>query len=118
MDMDKIYSRKRLIIPKINISIFHKRHKPSFEDNNKAKKILQFLIIIIIAICTMSKIIEGINPIIDKQCETRAKSIATKISNEQATIVMSRYDYDDLCFVTKDSNRKYCDDKCKCNNSK
>ena len=116
--MDKIYSRKRLIIPKLNISIFHKKKNNNFENNPKLKKILQILIIIIIAICTMSKIIEGINPIIDKQCETRAKSIATKISNEQATVVMSRYDYDDLCFVTKDSNRKYFDDKCKCNSSK
>ena len=108
--MDKIYSRKRLIIPKLNISIFHKKKNSNFENNPKLKKILQILIITIIAICTMSKIIEGINPIIDKQCQTKAKSIATKISNEQATIVMKRYNYDDMCNVTRDSSRKYCYD--------
>lgn len=106
--MDKIYSRKRLVIPKLNISIFHKKNNT--QNKQIATKILKLLIILIIAICTMSKIIQGITPIIDKQCQTKAKSIATKISNEQATHVMARYDYDDLCFVTKDSNRKYCDD--------
>jgi len=108
--MDKIYSRKRFIIPKFNISIFYKNKKNNFENKLKYKKVLKVFVIIIIAICTMSKIIEGINPIIQKQCETKAKSIATKISNEQATVVMARYDYDDLCNITKASNRKYCYD--------
>jgi len=66
----------------------------------------------------MIKMISAINPIIDKHCETKAKSIATKISNEQATMVMSRYKYDDLCNIIKDSNRKCFYDKCKCNNCK
>ena len=114
--MDKIYSRTRLVIPKLNISIFHKN------GNNQNKKgvtkILKILIILIIAIYTMTKMISGINPIMDKQCQTKAKSIATKISNEQATIVMSKYKYDDLCNVVKDSNREYYYGKCKCDNSK
>ena len=33
-----------------------------------------------------------------------AKSIATKISNEQATKVMEGYDYDDFCMVEKDED--------------
>ena len=41
--MDKIYSRKRLIIPKLNIGIFHKKNNNNFENNPKLKKILQVL---------------------------------------------------------------------------
>ncbi len=113
--MDKIYSRKRINLPKLDISIFNKNNKP---NQKSVYKIVKILIIIIIAIITMNKMIEAINPIMDKQCKTNAKMIATKISNEQATVVMSNYDYDDLCNIIKDSNRKYCNDKCKCNNSK
>lgn len=114
--MDKIYSRKRLIIPKANISIFYKNNKDN--KNKIIIKILKIFIILTIAVITFNKVIEAINPIIDKQCQTNAKSIATKISNEQATVVMSRYNYDDLCNITKDSKREYTNDKCKCNNSK
>lgn len=113
--MDKIYSRKRLNLAKLNISIFNKNNNP---NKNEIYKIFKILIIIIIAIITMNKMIEAITPIMDKQCKTNAKMIATKISNEQATVVMSNYDYDDLCNIIKDSNREYFNDKCKCNNSK
>lgn len=113
--MDKIYSRKRLKLPKLNISIFNENNN---SNKNKIYKIFKILIIMFIAIITMSKMIEAITPIMDKQCRTNAKMIATKISNEQATVVMSNYDYDDLCNIIKDSNREYCHDKCECNNSK
>ena len=53
---------------------------------------------------TANVIIRAITPIIDKQCVNKAKSIATKISNEQATIVMSKYKYEDLCTMEKDNN--------------
>lgn len=99
--MDKIYSRRRLLIPKFNISIFNKN---SNKDNKTKLKILKITAIILIATFTFMRIIEAIEPIMDKQCENIAKSIATKISNEQATIVMSRYSYDDLCNVNKDVN--------------
>lgn len=113
--MDKIYSRKRIILPKVNISRFNKDNNL---NKNKSYRLLKILIIIMIAIVTMTKMIDAITPIMDKQCKTVAKSIATRISNEQATVVMSRYNYDDLCNVAKDSNRKYFHDKCKCNNNK
>lgn len=99
--MDKIYSRRRLFIPKLNISIFNQNNN---KDNKTKIKIIKITTIILIATFTFMRIIEAITPIIDKQCENIAKSIATKISNEQATIVMSRYSYDDLCNVSKDVN--------------
>ncbi len=98
--MDKIYSRRRLLIPKLNISIANKNNK----DNKVKVKILKITIIILIAISTFIQITKAITPIMDKQCQNIAKSVATKISNEQATVVMSRYSYDDLCNVSKDTN--------------
>lgn len=100
--MDKIYSRRRLRIPKLNISIFYKNN--NMKNNKKLSGILKIFVILIIAVVTMFKMISGINPIIEKQCQTIAKSIATKISNEQATVVMARYKYDDLCNIVKDGN--------------
>lgn len=99
--MDKIYSRRRLLIPKLNISIFNKNNN---KDNKIKVKILKITTIIFISTFTFMRIIESITPIMDKQCQNIAKSVATQISNEQATIVMSRYSYDDLCNVNKDTN--------------
>lgn len=98
--MDKIYSRKRMVLPKTNISIFNK----SFKKNLQTIKCMKIIVIIAIAITTANQIVRAIEPIMDKQCITIAKGIATKISNQQATVVMSNYDYDDLCNITKDSN--------------
>ena len=46
--------------------------------------------------------IDGIMPIIDEQCKNMAKSIATKISNAEATRVMAGYKYEDFFEVVKD----------------
>ncbi len=100
--MDKIYSRRRLILPKCSISIFKKNINN--KNNLQLGKFIKIVAIIAIAIVTANHIIQAIEPIMDKQCTTIAKSIATKISNEQATIVMSNYEYGDLCNVSKDSN--------------
>lgn len=99
--MDKIYSRRRLLIPKFNISIFNQNNN---RDDKTKLKIIKIATIILIATFTFMRSMEAIKPIIDKQCQNIAKSVATQISNEQATIVMSRYSYDDLCNVSKDTN--------------
>lgn len=101
--MDKIYSRKRIILPKFAYMYKHdNRKEPNY---NKIKIIFKFIGILAIAIITAKFIIQAISPIINKQCINMSKSIATKISNEQATVVMSKYKYEDLCTITKDSNR-------------
>lgn len=99
--MDKIYSRRRLLIPKLNISIWNQNNN---RDNKTKLKIIKISTIILIATFTFMRSMEAIRPIMDKQCQNIAKSVATQISNEQATIVMSRYNYDDLCNVSKDAN--------------
>lgn len=93
--MDKIYSRRRINFPK---------PLKNNMDNEKILKIVKIFLIISIAMVTANVIIRAITPIIDKQCVNKAKSIATKISNEQATIVMSKYKYEDLCTMEKDNN--------------
>ena len=104
--MDKIYSRRRIKLP--NLEFLYKNSKePNYKN---LMKVFKITCIVSIAIVTAYVIVQAISPIIDKQCVNIAKSIATKISNEQATIVMSRYKYDDLCNITKDSNRKYSND--------
>lgn len=100
--MDKIYSRRRIKSPKL--FLYKNSKDPNYKNKMRALKII---CIIGIAAITANFIVQAISPIIDKQCINMAKSIATKISNEQATAVMSKYEYNDLCNVTKDSSRKY-----------
>lgn len=88
----KIYTRHRIKLPKIT------------EDRNK-RKIIKILLILVIAITIVRAVLLSINPIIEEKCKTVAKSIATKISNEQATLVMAKYTYEDLINVIKDENR-------------
>ena len=107
--MDKIYSRKRILIPKIRKTRnpFLPGHKGNINHKNsfgkfQNKKIIKIVIIIIIAIFVAKKIIATINPIINIMCIDMAKSIETKISNEQATVVMEKYKYEDISNITKD----------------
>lgn len=88
--IEYIYSRKRI--------------KVSPENKKKIKKSIMFLVIIVIAFFTAVIIIGAINPIFETLCTNKAKSIATIISNEEATKVMSNYSYEDLIFIEKDSN--------------
>ena len=87
----KIYTRHRIKLPNIT------------EDRNK-RKIIKILLILVIAITIVRAVLLSINPIIEEKCKTVAKSIATKISNEQATLVMAKYTYEDLINVIKDEN--------------
>lgn len=106
--MDKIYSRRRILLPKFTVMYKHNSGKEP--DYKKVNIVFKFTSVIAIAIITANLIIQAISPIIDKQCINMAKSIATKISNEQATVVMSKYKYEDLCTITKDTNRKHTND--------
>ena len=98
--MYKIYSRPRIMIPK---GVHNCKKK--FQDKKNRKK-LKVLIILIIAFSTAKLILDSILPIFDTLCENKAKSIATIISNEQATAVMKRYTYNDMFIIEKDTNNK------------
>lgn len=93
---EKIFSRYKIKLPKLN--------KIIIKDNKKLSKIIRIIAILVIAIIVFKIAVEATIPIIDEQCKTMAKSIATKISNEQATDVMANYEYEDFCEVIKDEN--------------
>ncbi len=96
--MYKIYSRPRIRIPKV---IVQSRRKMQSE---KGRKMATMLVILIIAFSTVKLILDAVLPIFDTLCENRAKSIATIISNEQATNVMKQHTYDELFTIEKDKN--------------
>lgn len=101
--MDKIYSRKRIKLPKFS---FKKNNNINNDDVSYIlKKIIKIFWIIIIAILVFEKIKKNIEPIIEKECMVKAKSIATEISNREASIVMKKYKYDDVCNVIKDEQK-------------
>lgn len=91
---EKIFSRNRIQIPNV---IFFKSG-----NNKNLSKILTIIAILSIAIIVLNTVIRAINPIIEEQCKTMAKSIATKISNDEATKVMANYDYEDFVKIEKD----------------
>ncbi len=89
--MDKIFSRKRIKIPEFRGS--HKKY---------VKKIYKTLIILMIASFIIIRVLNSTTPIFEKLCSDRAISLATIISNEQATEVMKDYEYDDIITIHKD----------------
>lgn len=97
--MDTIYSRKRIRLPKIIYKKFNFSNMP-----NKNKKNIKFITILVIAILTFTMIINSINPIFEKLCEDKAKSIATIICNEESTKIINKYKYEDLVTIYKDSS--------------
>ena len=96
--MHKIYSRPRIKIPKIMIQSGKKM------PSDKMKKMGTLFIILIIAFSTVKLILDAVLPIFDTLCANRAKSMATLISNEQATNVMRKHTYDELFTIEKDTN--------------
>ena len=95
--MHKIYSRPRIRIPKVLIN-------GEVLNNHKNKKIAKMSIILIIAFSTVKIVLDAVYPIFDTLCEAKAKSIATIVSNEQATNVMKEHSYDELFTLEKDNN--------------
>jgi hypothetical protein len=135
--MDKIYSRKRLIIPKLRKKAgFRTRwsgsgtrsgngnesksgdgsgsegksrnvsksldYKNPINFDKKMVKLVKTTIIVIIAVFIANRIISVIEPVMDVLCVDIAKSIATKVSNEQASIVMEKYKYEDISTIVRD----------------
>lgn len=87
MSESKIYSRR----------LFSWKKGKKFNTN-----IVSIIIVIIIAVVTFLNITKAINPMINDLCIDKAKNIATIISNEEATVIMDQYSYDDLITITRD----------------
>ena len=75
------------------------------DKNLKRKqKIVKIFIIMIIAFSTVKIVLDAISPIFEALCEDKAKSIATIISNNEATNVMKDHTYDELFTIEKDND--------------
>lgn len=96
--MSKIYSRPRIRIPKI---IFQDNEKI---NSKKIKKISKIILILVIAFSTVKLVLDAVLPIFDTLCQNRAESIATIVSNEEATNVMKEHSYDELFTIEKDKD--------------
>ncbi len=96
--MSKIYSRPRIRLPIIFQAKFESK------ENRKKKKMLLIFTVMLIAIITAKTILEAVLPIFDTLCTDKAKSLATIISNEQATVVMREHSYEELFSVEKDNS--------------
>lgn len=90
--MDIIYSRKRIRLPR----------KRNINKSTKYKMIITIALLLVL--CLVLIIVKGIYPIFQKVCEDEAQSIATKISNDEATKVMSNYNYNKLVDIEKDES--------------
>lgn len=94
----KIYSRPRIKLPPI--------FSNNIGDKNlkRKQKIVKIFIIMVIAFSTVKIVLDAILPIFDTLCKDKAKSIATIISNEEATNVMKEHTYDELFTLEKDKD--------------
>lgn len=97
---DKIYSRKRIKIFKIEGSKVAK-------NDIKQKRLKRVLIVCITAIITAFIIIHQLNPVFNAICSERAKALATEIINLEASTVFKDISYEDLVNIVKDDERKY-----------
>lgn len=98
MKIEKIYSRNRI---KFNGFLNNKNDK---KIDKKYSFLFNVVIIILTAIITFRALLGAINPILNRLCMDEAKNIATKISNEQASLIMNKYKYEDIITIVRDDN--------------
>jgi len=96
--MEKIYSRRRLRLPIFHANMPQKQWK-------KRQRQMKVITIFGVACITFSIVIRMIAPMLHTQCLVRAKSIATIVSNEEASKVMKDYEYADLSTIEKDAEQ-------------
>ena len=94
--MDKIYSRKRIKLPKYK----------NFIHTKKTRKMYYFFTIWIVATITAFLVVNFITPPFEKICVEETKKIGTMILNDTSTQVLKKIDYNDLIIVSKDTNDK------------
>ena len=98
MKIEKIYSRNRI---KFHSLLNNKNDK---KIDKKYSFLFNVVIIILTATITFRALLGAINPILNRLCMDEAKNIATKISNEQASLIMNKYKYEDIITIVRDDN--------------
>ena len=87
---DKIYSRKRIQIPK-------------FRWNHPGKKnFVKVIVILTIAFTVLFSVNSSIEPIFKELAKNKAKEVATEILNIESSKVLKDVHYEDLVKIEKD----------------
>ena len=68
------------------------------------KKIIKLIIIAALIMLIIQLVFYYFEPIFEAMCEEKVKSLATIITNQQSTLVMNKYQYEELYTIEKDSN--------------
>jgi sporulation protein YunB len=89
---NKIYSRRRIRIPQIK----------SYSKNTV--KCIKIAVILCVAFIVVDVVMNAVSPVFDRLCEDEARSIATIITNEEASSVMAEHNYEDLFTIEKDTD--------------
>lgn len=87
-----IYSRPRLRIK-----------KPAF-NNEKIPKLIKVIATILIGCIIAKNMIQAINPVINMQCVSQAKNLATIVINKHTANLMNNFKYEDLAQIVKDES--------------
>ena len=95
--MGKIYSRRRFIVKPF---IFKSKNS---KQSKLKKKIIKFVTLVFIIGYGFKTTLEYIQPVYEILCNEKAKSVATIITNQQSTIFMNKYQYEELFTVEKDT---------------
>lgn len=90
--MDKIYSRRKIRIPKLN------------EVSGNNKKLIRILAILLIASITLIVILKSINPIFEASCKEKVQELATIITNTESSKILKQKNYGNIVELVKDGN--------------
>ena len=72
--------------------------------NSKTKKrIIKILILLVLILVIAKATLNYIDPIFEAMCETKLKSVSTIITNQQSTIIMNKYQYEEMYTIEKDA---------------
>lgn len=86
--MEKIYSRRRVHLPKIN------------------KVRLIFIIVVSVVITSIISFVFAAYPIFASTCQNKASSIGINVTAEEVNKVMRDYEYEDLVAIEKTESRR------------
>ena len=100
----KIYSRGRLELFKNNKNKYRNKNRNNNIKNNKKIKFKFFAFYIFGIVGLFIVFSKSIIPIFEKACLNEAASVATKITNEQSTIVIKNFQYEDIFTIVRDNN--------------
>ena len=88
--MDSIYSRRKIKLPKFNM------------NNEKNSKIMKILIILAVAVLTLTIILKSITPVFEEKCKEKVWEIATNITNIESSEVLKQKNYGNIVELVKD----------------